>query len=130
MSDEVLARLPQQTVNQPSIPLNLSISRRGRLFARVASIAVMAIGGVSLLGWFLKIPALESIVPDSMPMRPNIAAGTFLCGLVLMLLSLGNPPKPLRFCVSVMAVIAGTLGALSLAEYFFKWGLGIDQWLL
>src|SRR5438477_3242448 len=103
---------------------------RIRVFAHIAGIAAMLLGGGALLGWWLNNESLKSIIPGSSPLKPNIAAGIFLCGGALVFLSLTRLAKPARICAALSGIIVLALGGLTLAEHFFEWNLGIDQWLI
>jgi hypothetical protein len=62
-------------------------ARRSRLFAQVAGALAALLGGVALIGWWLNVNPLRSIIPGSTPLKPNIAAGLVLSGAALLLLS-------------------------------------------
>jgi PAS domain S-box-containing protein len=104
--------------------------RRHQTFAVIASISAALLGGAALAGWFLHNDALKSIIPGSSPLKPNIASGFLLCGAALALLSRPRVAKPIRICAATVAAGVISLGALTLAEYFLNWNLGIDQWLV
>jgi len=104
--------------------------RRDRAFALIAGISVAVLGVIALAGWLLDVEMLERVIPDSAPLKPNIAAGFLLCGVGLALLSGKKSVNPVRICAVALAVIVTALGALTLSEYFFNWNLGIDQWLV
>jgi PAS domain S-box-containing protein len=97
--------------------------------AVLAGIGVALIGGTSLAGWLLQIEPLKSLVPGSQPLKPNIAAGMFLCGTALAFLSREKPSNSIRICGGAIAATVIALGALTLGEYFLNWDLGIEQWL-
>jgi PAS domain S-box-containing protein len=107
-----------------------SFARRSRLIALSAGVLVCVLGGVALIGWWFNIEPLKCIIPGSTSMKPNIAAGMFLCGAALALLSRKNIDKRLRCAIGTVALVVIALGAASLAENFFNWDLRIDHWLL
>jgi PAS domain S-box-containing protein len=107
-----------------------SCARPGRIFAHIAGIAAALLGGGALLGWWLNNESLKSVVPGSSPMKPNIAAGTLLCGAGLAFLSLTRSAKPARICAAFGGIAVLSLGGLTLGEHFFGWNLGIDQGLI
>src|SRR6266481_7508002 len=127
-----------------SIQNQSHFARRSRVFALATGGLAGALGVVALIGWWLKIEALRCIVPESAPLKPNIAMGFLLCGVALALLSRptsggddtvvsreanGFPCSALRTCVAALAVMVMALTVLTIGEYFFNWNLGIDEWL-
>ena len=101
-----------------------------RIFAHIAGIVAMLLGGAALLGWGINNESLKSIVPGSSPMKPNIAAGVLLCGAALAFLALTRSSKPARLCAAAAGIMVFILGGLTLGEHFVGWNLGIDQWLV
>jgi len=91
---------------------------------------VCALGIAGLLGWWLNVDSLRCIIPGSTPLKPNIAAGLFLSGAALALLSWKGSPKPARLFAQIATVLVVALGALTLSQYLFDWDLGIDRWLI
>jgi len=104
--------------------------RRNLIFPLSAGAAAALMGGGALLGWWLNNESLKSIVSGSSPLKPNIAAGILLCGAALAFLSLTRSSKPAQICSALSGIIVLALGGLTLAEHFFGWNLGIDQWLI
>src|SRR5437763_6711024 len=100
------------------------------VFARLAGISTGLLGGIALIGWWLNNESLKSIIPGSSPLKPNIAAGIFLCGGALVFLSLTRSAKPARICAALSGIVVLLLGGLTLGEHFLGWNLGIDQWLV
>jgi PAS domain S-box-containing protein len=103
---------------------------RNQTFALIAAISVALLGLVPLTGWLLHVEVLKRIVPGSAPLKPNIAAGMFLCGAALALLSPKKIDNRLRCAIGMVALVVIALGAASLAENFFNWDLRIDHWLV
>jgi len=106
------------------------MSRPSWIFAPVAGMAAVLLGGGTLLGWWRNNEGLKSIVPGSSPLKPNIAAGLLLCGAALAFLSLTGSAKPARVGAALSGLLVFILGGLTLGEHFFGWNLGIDQWLI
>src|SRR5947209_3697899 len=106
------------------------MSRHSRLLAQSASVFVTALGGVPLIGWWLNIEALKSIVPGAAPMKPNMAAGFLLCGAAFALLLRETVTQRTRKCTMAIAATVVLLAALTLGEHFFGWDLPIEQWLV
>src|SRR6266446_1059621 len=114
-------------------------SRHSRIVAQLAGILVAVLSGAALIGWWSKIEVLRCVVPGSAPLKPNIAAGFFLCGVALALLSrpasVGDDivawreansfsRNALRVCVATLAVMVMVLAVLTVGQYFFNWNLG------
>jgi len=111
-----------------NIQLAPQLARRSRLFTQVASIAVIMLGSLVLTGWQLQIQGFKSILPGLVSMDPSTAAGMFLCGTALSLLS-HKETKAFRFLATVLAMVVIAFGLLILSEYFFGWDLPLDHWL-
>src|SRR5919109_4205032 len=102
----------------------------GRFAAQIAAGLSCVLGATALAGWWLKIDILRCIIPGSTPLKPNVAAGFLLSGIILWLSSRNNLSKAAQMFVGAGAALIVALGALTLAEYFFNWDLGIDRWLV
>ena len=111
-------------------PSELSRLRRARLVALVAGVSVILLGGVALAGWLFHVEALKSIIPGGALIKPNMAAGFSLCGVILTLLSLRTPAPSIRSCARGIAAIVIVLVALTLGEHFFGWNFPIEQWFI
>src|SRR5438067_10446412 len=119
--------MPMNDTNMAHSPRSM---RRNLIFPLSAGAAAALMGGGALLGWWLNNESLKSIVSGSSPLKPNIAAGILLCGAALAFLSLTRSSKPAQICSALGGIIVLVLGGLTLAEHFFGWNLGIDQWLI
>ena len=106
--------------------------RNSSVFSRVASLAAVLAGGLSLLGWSLGIPALAGIFPGLDTMQPNTALCFVLAGVSLWLIQ----PRPFAIkdsrvqLIPVARVLGGAValvGLLTLAEYLFHLDLRIDE---
>lgn len=95
-----------------------------------AGLVVTLLGAAAFLGWWLDIAVLKSILPGAAPLKPNIAAGMFLCGVGLAVLAFQKRALSLRIAARALAVLTIVLGALTLAQHFFDRHLGVDQWFL
>lgn len=107
----------------------LRLARRGRFFARAGAFLASLLGAVSLVGWWLNVEVFKSIVPGSTPLKPNIAAGMLLAGASVALLSQRSVTKSVRTFALALAVVIIGLAAITLAEHFCGWNVGIDRWL-
>lgn len=111
-------------------------------FSRGASVAVVLVGCLVLVGWALGIKALKSVLPGLVTTKANTALCFVLAGLSLYMLQRPSPPAPLpqageggrpngwgpRVGYACAAAVA-LLGLLTLVEYLFGRDLGIDQML-
>jgi hypothetical protein len=93
--------------------------------------AILA-GLLIMVGWWLHIVALTSIVPGLVTMKPNTALCFILAGIALVLLrapvtnpkSSSNAEKWIaRFCSAILIVI----GLITYGERVFGWHAGIDE---
>jgi CHASE3 domain sensor protein len=94
----------------------------------------MTVGALVLAGWAFDLPALKSILPGWVTVKPNTALGFVLTGIALLLMqpppaqsAIRNPQSAIlsRLC----ALLAGLIGLLTLGEYASGITFGIDQWL-
>ncbi len=88
---------------------------------------VTLIGGVALFGWAFDISWLKSVSPGLASMKANTAIGLLLCGVSLAILSGKRVGDRARVIAAAVAIIAATLGALTLIEYFVGWDFRIDN---
>jgi PAS domain S-box-containing protein len=100
-----------------------------------ASAAAVLVGGVVLVGWAFDIPALKSVLPGWVSMKPNAALAFILTGIALQLPDLPKAWLGPRLAIHVLRLesgcrwLVGLIGLLTLAEYLFDWNAGFDQWL-
>jgi signal transduction histidine kinase len=113
-----------------SFQANPRLTSLYQLISKVASIAVIFVGGVVIVGWISDIPCLKSIHPSLVTMKANTAVGFILIGLSLWLLQMKQVNWIGRITGQVMAAFAALLGLLTLSEYVFGWNIGIDQVLI
>lgn len=109
--------------NHAPDPSNLLLLLKA--WAKVASILVVLIGGVVILGWLLDIPTLKSILPTWVTMKANTAIGFIVAGSSLWQLS-QSTRRSYRYA-QILAAIALGIGLLTLTQYSFNVDLGIDQ---
>jgi diguanylate cyclase (GGDEF)-like protein/PAS domain S-box-containing protein len=98
--------------------------------SKIASVVTMLIGGATLLGWWLNLPVLKSILPQLASMKANSALGFLLGGLALWLLQTKSNQPRLLLLRRACAVLVTLIGLLTLSEYLFHGNLGIDQLLV
>jgi len=92
-----------------------------------ASLIVACIGVLVLTGWALDIGVLKSVTPGLVAMKANAALGLLLSAVGLLLLQGTEARWGRRAWIAVLAVVVGTIGVVTLAEYFFSWNPGFDQ---
>jgi PAS domain S-box-containing protein len=122
------------------IPLPALRTRMARAIARRGSrpsaetlpflggVICLAVGAVVLVGWWLGIDGLKSLVPGLLTMKVNTAIGFVLIGLGLILRATPEGTRLHRWSVAPVA-IAIALGASVGSQYLIGRDLGIDQWL-
>jgi PAS domain S-box-containing protein len=105
-------------------------TRTNFVFTQIAAIFVLLLGITALIGWWLNIAILKAIVPGSLPLKPNIAAGFIFCAAALWTLARERLDKARRIFAAAIAFAVFAIGGLTLGEHFFAWNLGIDQALV
>jgi signal transduction histidine kinase len=85
-----------------------------------SGVLVAAVGVLVVSGWIWNIQAFKSVY-GPITMKTNTGIGLMLVGSALILLR--RYPRVAAAC----AVVAGAIGAATLAEHLFAWNLGIDQ---
>ena len=97
--------------------------------SQMASLLVIAIGCLVLLGWQFDISLLKSGFPGmTSTMKANTAICFLLAGVSLRLLQYQRTRLHNRIAQGMAGFII-IMGLLTLSEYIFGWKLGIDQWL-
>jgi len=87
---------------------------------------VSAVGALALLGWALHWPALRSVLPGKVTMKPNTALCLALAGMGLWLVArrTGRRRGPVVIACGAVVVV---VGLATLAEYAFGLDLRIDE---
>ncbi len=98
-------------------------------YLRISALLTVSIGLVVLLGWYLDILTLKSVLPGLTAMKVNTAVCFILCGLSLLLFQVKPAIVLASYLKQTSALIVIIVGALTLCEYLFGWDLGIDQLL-
>jgi hypothetical protein len=81
-----------------------------------------------MIGWFLKIRFLLSILPESATMKFNTALIFFIAGINLAILKAKS--NSFRKVYNFLAVSTIIIGAISIAEYFGVSSLGFDNFFV
>lgn len=92
-----------------------------------ASILVMLIGMVGLLGWIFDIETLKHFLHHGIAIKANTAIALVLAGLSLCLFVLNQRDRWAQRTGQVCATVVLVVGAVSLGEHLVGWDLGIDQ---
>jgi diguanylate cyclase (GGDEF)-like protein len=95
--------------------------------ACIGAFLVALLGGAVVVGWFLDIKILKSVLPGLATMKMNTALGLVACGVSLGLLRTAVPGSWLSYFARALAVMVALLGVLTLAEDIFHISFGIDQ---
>ncbi|UNU25952.1 PAS domain S-box protein [Microcoleus vaginatus] len=97
--------------------------------SHMASILVIAIGCLVLLGWQFDISLLKSGFPGmTSTMKANSAICFLLAGVSLRLLQYQRIRLHNRIAQGIAGFII-IISLLTLSQYIFGWKLGIDEWL-
>lgn len=117
-------------MNLPQVlPREQAFSERFVLFSRVTAL-VVALGGASVLvGWWLHIATLKSVLPNLVSMKPNTALCLVLLGCTLWLLNGRDLSTPRHRWVRGLASLVVLITGLTLLQYLLSSNWGIDQWL-
>lgn len=92
----------------------------------IIAVFTTIIGVVVLMGWFLDIHILKTILPSMIPMKFNTALCFFLLGISFFF----HTNDKFKIATSSCFVIVSLIGLLTLIQYFFGLDLGIDELLL
>jgi signal transduction histidine kinase len=95
-------------------------------FARAASVAAAAIGGLVLLGWALDLAILKTFYFGAGDMKADAALALALSALSLWLLT-GDSDVRLRLVARACAAVVVLISVLTLAEHLLGRDLGIHQ---
>src|SRR2546426_7641918 len=112
-------------------PASLMRPRLGRV-TQGASLFVLMMGCLVLVGWMADITVCKSVLPGSVTMKPNTAVGFVLAAVALWLLRdqrLAGSRRTWSAAATACAGAVAALGLLTLVEYIAGWDLTIDRWL-
>jgi signal transduction histidine kinase len=107
------------------------IVRAFRKFSRWGGIIAMLVGYHVLLGWMFEIPILKSPSRSFADMQLNSALCSILAGAALCLLQTrgGRPTVRGQIFADIFGGFMAIVALLTITEYVFGLGLGIDLWL-
>jgi diguanylate cyclase (GGDEF)-like protein/PAS domain S-box-containing protein len=98
-----------------------------RMYCEGATIAVVVLACVVLLGWVFDIAILKSVVPGLVTMKVNAALGLAFSAVSLRML-LPGPSRTRRGRIArFLALVVLLIGLTTLAEYIFGLNLRIDE---
>lgn len=96
----------------------------------LAGVAAGFIGVLVLIGFAFGLPVLTTIVPQTVPMRPNTALAFVLLGTSMIIFGrAGTSSTSPRLGVG-LALLVGAIGGLTLMQYLTGTDLGIDRLLI
>jgi hypothetical protein len=96
---------------------------------KAASLIVILVSGLVLVGWMLDSPTLKSVFPGSVTMKTNTALTLLLSGISLWLLQKPGVSQRRRRIGQTCALIVAILCLLTLSQYLFNVNFGIDRLL-
>ena len=103
-----------------------------RALATISSLFSIGVGISALLGWTFRIGVLRSWVPGAQPVFVTAAVCFILLGLALWILGREGESAaapPLRLMARIACCVVLLAGLVTLSEYLFGWGSGLDQLL-
>jgi PAS domain S-box-containing protein len=95
-------------------------------YIKITSLAIVALGVAVIIGWYLNITFLKSIIPGYISMKFNTAFCFILVGITLFL-QVSKPNNVSRCFTLILPLIALTFAIISFAEELFHNNYGIDQ---
>lgn len=98
---------------------NQSLSK---VFISLCSTTCFALGSLVIIGWLIEREDLIQVLPSFVPMQFNTALGFCIFGLSTLSILTGR-----NSAASVLSILGGLLGLLTLTEYAFNIDLGIDE---
>src|SRR5689334_11647378 len=101
-----------------------------RRITKFCCFAAAAISIEVLAGWMVDSRTMKSVLPQFTTMKANTALGLLLSAAAVFESMLPFRSAWQRRLALFLALLAGTLGAITLAEYRFGLNLGIDQLLV
>ena len=97
---------------------------------KAASLIVMGIGLIVLVGWMFNVALFKSFLPNLPAIRFNTALSIFLLGVSLWLMRNEETSLAGKRIGQMLAGLVLLFNLLTLSEYLFGWDLGIDQFFV
>jgi PAS domain S-box-containing protein len=94
--------------------------------AKLASILVVTISCVVLIGWVFDIAIFKSVIPALATMKFNTAFAFLLLGISLLLFEAQRSQK-MRLIARCLAGMVTVFSSVTLSQYLFGWDVGLDQ---
>lgn len=95
--------------------------------SQIASVIVILIGCMVIVGWMFNISMLKSVFPGLVTMKANTAIGFILGGTCISFWHRGSRESQSRRIALICAILVVALGLLTLIQYGFGINLGIDE---
>lgn len=99
---------------------------RFRSASRVASLLVIVVGALVILGWALDLAALKTILPGLASMKANTALAFIFAGTSL-LVSGELATRARKWVSQACAMVTALIGFATVTEHLLGWNLGIDN---
>ena len=100
------------------------VVRRFRQFAVLVAVVAAVAASLVLVGWAMDIGSLRAMLPGHIDMKANTALAMLLMGLALLACQWRVGAQ--RRLATVLALVAGLLGVVTLVQYTWGVDLGID----
>src|ERR1019366_7748960 len=117
------ASIPVSAVRVPAAAGGREVRRGLRDLPTIGALVAVVVGAIVLVGWWLGIDVLKSIVPGQLTMKVNTAIGFILLGVGMLLRTRGSRAAILP--ISVVLALSAVVGS----QYLLGRDLGVDQWL-
>jgi len=93
------------------------------------AVVVTATAVSVLAGWWLDVPALKSVFPGFVTMKPNAALALLLLGIALLLYRERPTSERLAKALNILLATTVFIAVLTMLEHLTGFSLGIDQLL-
>lgn len=103
--------------------MNIKFNYRKFKYIRALSIVIFSIAALVMVGWFLDIPVLKSIMPNYVSMKFNTALCFMLMSISLILESL----KKQKLLTNIINIFVIVLCIVTYSQEVFNYNIGIDQ---
>src|ERR1019366_3855067 len=117
------ASIPVNVVRVPAATGGRAVRGGLRDLPTIGALVAVVVGAIVLVGWWLGIDVLKSIVPGHLTMKVNTAIGFILLGGGMLLRARGSRAAILP--ISVVLALSAVVGS----QYLLGRDLGVDQWL-